>query len=140
MKKVLTFLVLATASASAFATCSDGLEQKHWDGTAAGYCKIFFPDCGANALGRRLSYSRELADSEIICLGTGGAYTHFYKVTLVEANDVFKTSFDKMGVNYSSDLSQWLYDNCAKICVGAQPEAKADDAPSAAPVPETPAE
>ncbi|MCL2338903.1 MAG: hypothetical protein FWC51_03025 [Proteobacteria bacterium] len=125
------------AKASAGASCSDGLTQQTWDGTPAGYCRIFFPNCTADALGKRLSYSRETTPDEVICVGEKGAYTGFYQVTLKEANGLFNTSFDKMGVNYGGDLSKWLYDNCTGFCGGTtaaatadKPAAKSDAAPS----------
>ena len=132
MKKITRIALFAIAPAIAAGTafgasCSDGLDQKTWDGTAAGYCRIFFPDCTAEALGRRVSYARETAPNEIICVGEKGAYTGFYKVTLAAANAVLNTSFDKMGVNYSGDMSKWLFDNCMNHCgdaaAAAQPAA-----------------
>ena len=133
MKKLTCLLISAVApmiaARAAFgASCSDGLTQQTWDGTKVGYCKIFFPNCAADGLGRRLSYSRETDPAELICVGASGAYTGFYKVTLKEANGLFNTSFDKMGVNYTSDLSQWLFNNCATICGGGTPVAPAKPA------------
>jgi len=142
MKKLTRIALVAiaptVAAASAFgASCSDGLTQKTWDGTPGGYCRIFFPDCAADALGRRVSYSRETTPTEIICTGEKGAYTGFFKVTLTEANSLFNISFDKMGVNYASDLSKWLFDNCQTHCGGATAAPAAQPAASddAAPVP-----
>ncbi|MCL2331492.1 MAG: hypothetical protein FWC61_03020 [Proteobacteria bacterium] len=140
MRKLTRIAICAIAPAwiagAAFgASCSDGLDQKTWDGTAAGYCRIFFPDCTAETLGRRVSYSREMDPAEVVCVGEKGAYTGFYRVTLAAANAVFGTSFDKMGVNYSGDMSKWLFDNCQNHCGAAaavQPSAGAttDDTPA----------
>ncbi|MDR0741462.1 MAG: hypothetical protein LBF28_01680, partial [Rickettsiales bacterium] len=33
-----------------------------------------------------------------------------------QANEVFKTDFSKIGVNYGSDLSEWLVENCPDFC------------------------
>ncbi|MDR0727052.1 MAG: hypothetical protein LBF37_03230 [Rickettsiales bacterium] len=104
---------------NAMAACSDGIQEKVWDKTASTYCKIFFPECSENGIGKKLSYSREYADGEIICVGAKGVYTDFYKVSIKDANSVFKTDFAKMGANYTSDLSKWLLDNCIEICAGS---------------------
>jgi hypothetical protein len=101
---------------NAIAACSDGAMEKTWDKTASGYCKIFFPDCTKDSIGKRLSYSREYAGSEILCTGENGRYDAYYKTSIRDADAVFKTDFAKMGVNYASELSEWLFENCQKHC------------------------
>ena len=121
MKKVLKISLLAILPAlmlagNANANCAEGLDALTWDKTASGYCKIFFPDCTENALGKRLSYSREVEPTELVCVGTGGEYVGYYKITIADANTVFKTEFERMGVNYTDELSKWLMDNCRDYC------------------------
>jgi hypothetical protein len=126
MKKLLCASLLSIAPAMAFAACSDGAAEKIWDKTPAGYCKIFFPECAGDSLGKRLSYSRENADgAEVLCTGAKGEYDSYYKVSIADANSAFKTDFEKMGVNYTSELSQWLFENCRKYCAGGEEAADA---------------
>ncbi|MDR0741742.1 MAG: hypothetical protein LBF28_03135, partial [Rickettsiales bacterium] len=66
---------------NALAACSGGALEKVWDKTAGGYCRIFFPDCVKGKLGKKLSYSREYADDEIICAGRQGEYDAYYKAS-----------------------------------------------------------
>lgn len=117
MKKVLFALIPVIALISnAMAGCADGLTEKEWDKTASGYCKIFFPNCSTDDLGTRVKYSREIENGELLCVGQGGAYQDFYRVSISDANAVLDTEFTKMGVNYGSDLSKWLFDNCQNLC------------------------
>ena len=123
MKKLLRISILSIIPAAMFASngmaqCSEELTQQEWNKTASGYCQIFFPDCSDLDLGRRLSYARE---GDIICTGEGGEYTQFYKATLQDANELFGTEFEKIGVDYSDELSKWLFDNCTQYC-GPLPE------------------
>lgn len=117
MKKLalLSIIPMIALGASANAACDTSLNEKTWDKTASGYCKIFFPNCNKVALGKRMSYSREV-NPEIICVGERGDYRDYYAVTINDANKVFGTEFSKIGVNYTGELSQWLYENCAKYC------------------------
>lgn len=138
MKKLLSASILSLAvMGNALAVCSDGLEEKTWDKTASGYCKIFFPECTADSLGKKVSYSREYAGGEVVCTGDRGQYSSYYKVSIKDANSVFETNFYKMGVNYTSELSKWMLENCQKYCKDIEPVSqydlkKADDAIRAA--------